>query len=137
MLELPPEYLNKVASQVIMISSLLSGFSIAIIANLLVYKSDKKILNTILKATTIAAGSFLVAVFAMTKIVMLTTEGYPFNFTQSYLTLPKLIGLFAFILGIISLTSVIALSGWAKSKRIGIFTTVIGILTLLMILINL
>ena len=137
MLELPPEYLNKVASQVIMISSLLSGFSIAIIANLLVYKSDKKILNTILKVTTIAAGSFLVAVFSMTKIVMLTTEGYPFNFVQSYLTLPKLLGFSAFILGIISLTAVIALSGWAKSKRIGIFTTIIGILTLLMILINL
>jgi len=137
MLELPPEYLNKVASQVIMISSLLSGFSIAIIANLLVYKSDNRITNNILKVTTIAAGSFLIAVFAMTKLVMLTTEGYPFNYSQDYLTLPKLTGFFAFVMGIISLTIVIALSGWTKSKRIGIFTTIVGILTLLMILINL
>lgn len=73
----------------------------------------------------------------MTKIVMITTEGYPFNFNQNYLTLPKLTGFFAFVLGIISLTIVIALSGWTKSKRAGIFTTIIGILTLLMILINL
>jgi len=40
--ELHPEYLNKLASQVIMTSSLLSGFSIAEMLNILVNKYEKK-----------------------------------------------------------------------------------------------
>ena len=137
MLELLPEYLNKIANNLIVISSLLSGFSIAVMANLLVNKSDNRILNNILKVTTIAAASFLVTVFAMTKILMMTTEGYPLEITQNDLTLPKLTGFLSFFLGIISLSILIALSGWTKSRRIGIFTTIIGILTFLMIIINL
>lgn len=137
MLELSPEYLNKIASQLIMISSLLSGFSIAVIANLLVYKSKNRITNIILKVTTIAAGCFLATVFAMTKIVMMTTEGYPFKTIESDFTFPKLIGFSTFILGIITLSIIIGLSGWTKSRRTGIFTTIVGILTFLIIVINL
>ena len=134
MIELQPEYLNKIANQIIVISSLLSGFSIAVLANLLVTTSKGKILNYILITTTIAASSFLVTVFAMTKIVMLTTEGYPMKLESSALHVPKIVGFGTFILGIISLSFLIALSGWTKSRRTGIFTTIIGILTLLMIL---
>ncbi len=137
MIELHPEYLNKIANQIIVISSLLSGFSIAVLANLLVTKTEDKISNYILKTTTIAAASFLVAVFSMTKIVMMTTEGYPIKLESGDLDFPKLVGFGTFILGIISLSLLIALSGWTKSRRTGIFTTIIGILTLLMILLNL
>ena len=137
MIELQPEYLNKIANQMIVISSLLSGFSIAVLANLLVTKSEEKILNYILKVTTIAAACFLVTVFAMTKIVMMTTEGYPIKVESSDLDLPKLVGFGTFILGIISLSLLIALSGWTKSKRTGIFTTIIGILTLILVMLNL
>jgi len=137
MLELQPEYLNKIANQLIVISSLLSGFSIAVLANLLVTKSEEKILNYILKITTIAAACFLVTVFAMTKIVMMTTEGYPLAMESGDLNFPRNLGFGTFILGIISLSLLIVLSGWTKSKRTGIFTTTIGILTLIMILSNL
>lgn len=137
MLELQPEYLNNIANQLIVISSLLSGFSIAVMANLLVTKSERKILNSILKVTTVAAACFLITVFAMTKIVMMTTEGYPLKFENSDLDFPKIVGFAAFILGIITLTILIALSGWTKSKRTGIFTTIIGILTLITIFMNL
>lgn len=41
--ELHPEYLNKLASQVIMTSSLLSGFSIAEMLNILVNKYEKNL----------------------------------------------------------------------------------------------
>jgi hypothetical protein len=134
MLELQPEYLNKIASQLIVISSLLSGFSIAVLANLLVTESEKKILNYILKITTIAASSLLVTVFSWTKIVMLTTEGYPLEIDDSDLDFTKIIAFGTFIVGIISLSLLISLSGWTKSKRTGVFTTTIGILTLIMIL---
>ena len=137
MLELQPEYLNKIANQLIMISSLLSGFSIAVMANLLVTKSERKILNSILKVTTVAAACFLITVFAMTKIVMMTTEGYPIQFSNSDLDFPKIVGFGAFVLGIITLSILIAFSGWTKSKRTGIFTTIIGMLTLIIVLLNL
>jgi hypothetical protein len=137
MTEIPLEYWNKLASQFIMISSLLSGFSIAVTANILVNESNNRITNYILRATTIASGCFLVTVFAMTKMLMMTTQGYPFKIAESDLNLPKTIGIFTLIFGIISLSIVIALSGWTKSKRIGIFTTIVGILTFLMILMTL
>jgi cytochrome bd-type quinol oxidase subunit 2 len=137
MTEIPLEYWNKLASQFIMISSLLSGFSIAVTANLLVNESNNRITNYILRATTIASGCFLVTVFAMTKILMMTTQGYPYKIAESDLNLPKMIGIVAILFGIISLSIVIALSGWTKSKRIGIFTTIVGILTFLMILMTL
>ena len=137
MLELQPEYLNKIANQLIVISSLLSGFSIAVMANLLVTKSEKKISNSILKVTTVAAACFLITVFAMTKIVMMTTEGYPLKFENSDLDFPKIVGIAAFVFGIITLSILIALSGWTISKSTGIFTTIIGILTLITILLNL
>jgi len=137
MLELQPEYLNKIANQLIVISSLLSGFSIAVMANLLVTKSEMKISNSILKVTTVAAASFLITVFVMTKIMMMTTEGYPLKFENSDLGFIKIVGFATFVIGIISLSVLIALSGWTKSKKTGIFTTIIGILTLIMILLNL
>lgn len=135
--EVSLEYWNVLANQLIIICSLLSGFSIAVTANLLVYKSNTRIINNILKTATIAAGCFLVTVFAMTKILMMTTPGYPVNVGIEDLVLPKLIGIFAFLVGIFSLSIVIALSGWTKSKRTGIFTTTVGILTLILILITL
>ena len=135
--EIPLEYWNKLAGQLIVLSSLLSGFSIAVTANLLVYKSDNRITINILKSTTVAAGCFLVAVFAMTKIVMMTTQGYPGNIIESDLTIPRTLGVSTFFLGIISLSIVIALSGWTKSRNTGIFTTIVGILTFLMILLTL
>ncbi len=128
------EYWNALANQLIVICSLLSGFSIAVTANLLVYNSKNKVAIVILKAATIAAGCFLVTVFAMTQISMMTTAGYPGTIDNSDIFLPKTIGVFTFLTGILSLSTVIALSGWTKSKSTGIFTTIVGILTLLLIL---
>lgn len=125
------EYWNELARQLILISSLLSGFSIAITANLLVYKSNSQITINILKAATIAAGCFLVSVFSMTKILMMTTKGYPFEVVDKDWAFPATIGGLTFFLGVISLAVVISLAGWTKSKSSGIFTTVVGVLTLL------
>ncbi|PXY02433.1 hypothetical protein DF185_07225 [Marinifilum breve] len=137
MIELEPEYLNKIANQLIVISSLLSGFSIAVLANLLVSNTEKRISNHILKVTTIAAACFLITLFAMTKIVMMTTDGFPLNVDSSELRLPKITGFLAFMFGIIALSVLIALSGWTKSRKTGIFTTIIGVITFIAILINL
>ncbi len=137
MIELEPDYLNKIANQLIVISSLLSGFSIAVLANLLVSEGKDRLSQNILRITAIAAASFLITVFAMTKIVMMTTEGYPLPIDQSSLNMTKIIGFACFFLGILTLSVLISLSGWTKSKRLGIFTTVVGTITFVLILVNL
>jgi len=137
MVELSLEYMNRLADHLIVISSLLGGFSIAVVANLITYESNNRYIIYLLKAATIAAGCFLATVFSMTKILMMTTPGYPLDIVESDLFIPKTIGVIAFIFGIISLSIIISLSGWTKSKRIGIFTTIVGVLTFLLILLSL
>lgn len=131
------EYWNKLAEQTITISSLLGGFSIAVIANFLVSETKTRLNNTIMTVSTLAASFFLITVFAMTKLLMMTTEGYPVNVSDHDLLLPRITGAIAFFLGIISLLTMISMSGWTKSRKTGIFTTTIGILTFLFIVVML
>ena len=134
MTEITFEYLNKLASQVITISSLLGGFSIAIIANFLVSDTKTRLTNFIMGTSIFAASFFLVSLFAMTKVHMMTTEGYPTKVILTDLTPFRMMGVISFLLGTISLLTMISMSGWTKSKRMGILTTIVGVLTLLLIL---
>ena len=70
----------------------------------------------------------------MTSIIVRTTVGYPIKVSGDDLMFPRLIGFVSFLFGIISLISIISLSGWTKSKKMGQFTTIIGILSLILIL---
>ncbi len=134
-MEISLEYWNTLANQTLLISSLLAGFSITVIANLLVSNKNDKIMNSILKLATISAGCFLVTVFTMTQISMMTTPGgYLTNVTANDFILPRAIGIFTFFIGLISLLTILSVSGWVKSRKIGIFTTIIGVITLLLIL---
>ena len=130
------EYWNSLANQIILISSLLCGFSLTIVANLIISdKSNDKVLNRLLKTATIAAGCFLVTVFAMTRVLMATVPGgYLKNVTEDDFLFPRIIGSIAFIIGVFSLSFLISLSGWTKSKKVGIFTTLVGIVAILLIL---
>lgn len=134
MIEITFEYLNKLASQVIMTSSLLGGFSIAIIANFLVSETKTRFTNKIMATSIFAASFFLVSLFAMTKVLMMTTEGYPMKVLINDLAPYRTIGVISFFFGIISLLTMISLSGWTKSKRMGILTTIVGVVTFLFIL---
>jgi len=134
MTEITFEYWNKLAEQTITISSLLGGFSIAVIANFLVSNLNTKLSKSIMVVSTLAASFFLTTVFAMTNLLMKTTVGYPFKVVDNDLMLPRVVGVIAFFLGIISLLAMISMSGWTKSKRMGRFTTILGIITLILIL---
>ncbi|WP_422857963.1 hypothetical protein ACOKFD_10935 [Flagellimonas sp. S174] len=130
------EYLNSVVNQLIVVASLLAGFSIAIIANLLTDKTESKISNWIFKATTLTASCFLISVFGMTRIVRMTTKGYPGNVSSISLDISNHISAVSFLLGIVFLCIVIGLFGWTKSKKMGRFTTIVGICTFLLILVT-
>ncbi|WP_338764814.1 hypothetical protein WAF17_00360 [Bernardetia sp. ABR2-2B] len=128
------EYWNTLANQTLMVSSLLSGFSITVVANLLVADKKSKIMDSILKLATISAGCFLVSVFAMTQISMMTTAGGTLKITTTNdFLVPRVIGVSTFMIGLFSLSAILSLSGWVKSRRTGIFTTIVGIVTLLFI----
>lgn len=135
MTEITFEYWNKLANQIILISSLLGGFSIAVIANLLVSDVNTRLLRNIMIVSTLAASFFLITVFAMTKILMITTNGYPMKVTGNDLMLPRIVGVISFLIGIVSIIAMISLAGWTKSKKMGRVTTAIGILSLILILI--
>jgi len=134
MIEISLEYLHKIAEQIIVISSLLAGFSIAVVANFLITETKGRLLNRIMLFATTAASFFLITLFSMTNIIMRTTEGFPFKVSADDLLFPRLIGIISFVLGIVSLLTMISLSGWTKSKKMGIFTTVLGVLSLILIL---
>ena len=136
-MEITLEYWKELAKQTVLISSLLSGFSITVVANLLVSDKNDKLMKRILKFATLSAGCFLVSVFAMIQISMMTTSGgYLKNVTANDFFVPRIIGTITFMIGLFSLSVMISLSGWTKSKKVGIYTTVIGILTLLLIFIT-
>lgn len=133
-MEITLTYWNELAKQTILVSSLLCGFSITVMANLLVSDRKDRLMNRILKSATLTAACFLVAVFAMIQISMITTPGgYLKNVVANDFIMPRIIGVVTFTIGLISLTVMISLSGWTKSKRIGIYTTSIGVMALLLI----
>lgn len=136
-MEMTLEYWNSLADQTMLISALLGGFSIAIVANIIVSDKNNKLTNRLLKTATVSASCFLVSVFAMTKILMMTTEGgYLKNVTANDFLLPRIIGIVTFMIGLVALSILISLSGWTKSRKTGIFTTVIGVATLLLIFVT-
>lgn len=130
MVELPLEYLNKLANQTVVISSLLGGFSITAVANFLVSDLTGRLAGSIMKAAIIAS-------FAFTNILMMTTPGYPLEVTSSDLSTVKIIGVIALFVGVSSLIVMLALAGWTKSKRMGWFTTIIGMITFLLVMVML
>jgi len=134
MVEVSLEYLHKIAEQIIVICSLLAGFSIAVVANFLISETKGGLLNKIMVFATTAASFFLITLFSMTNIIMRTTEGFPFKVSADGLFFPKLVGIVSFVLGIISLITMISLSGWTKSRKMGVFTTILGVLSLVLIL---
>ena len=133
-MEMTLEYWNELAKQTLLISSLLSGFSIAVVANVLVSDKNDKLTNRILKSSTLSAGCFLVTVFSMVQIVMTTTPGgFMENVSIRDFQIARIIGMITFMIGLFSLSVMISLSGWTKSKKVGRFTTIIGILSLILI----
>ena len=132
MVELTLAYWNKLASQIVFISALLGGFSLAVIASLLNAKEINRVSLNLIRASTIAAASFLVTIFSMSKILMMTTEGFPIAVQEGDFALPRFIGFCTFITGIIALIVIISLAGWTKSRQTGVFTTVVGIIAFIL-----
>ncbi|NRB47296.1 MAG: hypothetical protein HRU41_06455 [Saprospiraceae bacterium] len=134
MMELSFEYMNKLASQIQFISALLCGFSLTILVLLFDKKGADKISINIFRFSILATGTFLVSIFAMTDVFMMTTEGFPFKAESKDLLFPNTVGMSSFFIGITSIAIIIALVGWTQSKALGIFSTIVGLLALILII---
>lgn len=135
-MELSLPYLNELATQIIFISAFLGGFSAAILGTLIVSKHHGRILKALILGASFSATTFIVAVFSMTKLSMMTTPGYPFPVTKADTMLPQATGIIAFLLGIIALMVVVGMSGWLQSKRLGIATSIIAALGLFCVMLS-
>ena len=133
-MEVPMEYMNKLANQSLFVSALLGGFSLSAIIMLVENDATDKLATIMFRVATVAATSFLVCIFCMTKILMMTTEGYPVAVETADLAFPRMIGLSTFLIGILSMMGLISLSGWTKSKELGMFTTIVGVFATILIL---
>ncbi|SEL99380.1 hypothetical protein SAMN04487910_3840 [Aquimarina amphilecti] len=127
--EYTTEYINEIANHYILISALLGGFSITFIANIIVNKIEKNIQKALLIVATITASSFLISVFALTKILAITSKNYPFEINLVTLLTINKASEISFGIGMICISILISLSGWTKSRAVGIITTIIGLLT--------
>lgn len=134
MMELSFEYMNKLASQIQFISALLCGFSLTVLVLLFDKNGSDKTSINIFRFSILATGTFLVSIFAMTNVFMMTTEGFPLKAESKDLIFPNSLGMISFFIGIISIAIIIALVGWTKSKSLGIFSTIIGIIALILII---
>ncbi len=137
MIELSLEYLNTIASQIQFISALLCGFSLTVLILLFEKKDADKININIFRFSILSTSAFLVSIFAMTNILMMTTEGFPFKVEYSDIAFPRNLGTISFFIGIVSISIIVSLLGWTKSKKLGLFSTTAGVITLILILLML
>ena len=133
MTELPLNYIKELAEQIIFISAFLGGFSAAILGTLIVSDKKSKTLKILILGSSFSAVSFIIAVFAMTKLVMISIPGAPYPLSAESTNLPRLTGSISFFFGIIALLFVVGTSGWLQSKRLGIATSIISLIGLLLI----
>lgn len=129
------EYWNELSSQFLLINSLLAGFSITLVATLLVHEYKNRFIKMIFYASVLAVFSFIISVFGNIGIKMMTTKGYPLELSQSRFTQVRVFTAISFVVGIFSVLFSISVSGWVKSKRAGWFTTILGIIATIIIFI--
>ena len=126
MLTLSNDYINALATQIIFISVFLGGFSATLLVTLLVADNERKMMNVLIVSSASAAILFIIATFAMTKLVMVTTPGFPLKIVENEMIRARVFGVLAHIGGILALMFTIGASGWLKSRRLGIATTMLG-----------
>lgn len=134
-IDLDPMYLKALSEQTLIISVFLGGFSAAILGNFIVSNNNKRIMKVLILGLVIASSSFLLNIIADFGTIMVLTPGYPYGTKIKNEILNDCYSIAGptILIGIISLISVIGLTGWLKSKKLGIATTIVGVLTLILV----
>jgi len=129
MLELTRDYIESLATQSILISALLGGMSTTILGALVLAKQQGKIINAMIITTAVASFLFIIAMFAMTNLYLVSHPDFPLEKSTESIDRARLIGGIAFNLGVLTFVAFLGQTGWVKSKAIGITTTVLAIIS--------
>lgn len=133
---LPTDYFKALSEQLLFISTFLGGFSATMLTTLLVSNVEKTRTKTsIVIILSLASTFFILSVLSFSKLFLMLTPGTPMEVTNQSILVPRFIGSFSFLMGILSLIISIGLSGWLLSKKVGYITSVIGFFTLILIFI--
>jgi len=123
---LDPQYLAAIARQIGFVSAVLAGFCAAFLGTLIGIRSESRFASWTIGTTTLSAVSFVCAVIASTKLVVVLHPAAP-NGAAATAGSARIVFAFSFILGLYSLLAALALTGWVRSRRMGVVTTVIAL----------
>jgi hypothetical protein len=121
---------GEISGQLAGVSAILAGFAITFLALLLGHKERSRCLSASIGVTTVAAGSLLVSALGWTLIGSFVTQ-VTAQLGAEGLQDPQFGWLidghrtlsYTFIVGLLSLFSMLGLSGWLKSRGLGVFST--------------
>ena len=131
MQQLSPEYLAEIARQIIFISAFLGGCATTFLGTLLFANSQHRYTGWAIGASALSACAFIVAVFALTMLLVTQDPNAPVGMASASSVLAaRLVGLLSFVVGMYSLLTCIGLSGWLRSRRLGWTTTIISLFSL-------
>jgi len=124
--KLNPQYLTEIARQIGFVSAVLGGFCAAFLGTLIGIKSESRVAGWTIGTATVSAVSFVCAVIASTKLIVVLHPAAPKAMAATTGSARVILVLF-FILGLYSLLTAIALTGWLRSRRVGAITTAIAV----------
>jgi hypothetical protein len=122
--------LAEISGQLAGVSAILAGFAITFLALLLGHSERSRCLSVSIGVTTVAAASLLVAALGWTLVGSLVTQvtaqlgaealqDTQFGWiVEGHRTLS-----YMFLIGLLCLFAMLALSGWLRTRVLGIFST--------------
>lgn len=133
--ELSDQYMHLLAEQFIFISVFLGGFSATLLATIISSDLNNKCSKAMIVTSATSALSFVICVFCMTGIFLMTSEGYPNHLGGYSMSFTKNLAAINLAIGILSFVTTIGLSGWLKSRGLGITTSILATIAFVVLLI--
>lgn len=131
MVDFTSGFIVAVAEQLSFVCAFLGGISAAMLITVVVFIAEKKSIGWIVSSAALAACSFLVAVVASWRIIIVLHPESPIEVSDRIVGVLYPVMLMGYGVGFFSLLLSIGLSGWLRSRRAGLITTSIAIVSLL------
>ncbi len=124
-------YALTAAEQMSFIGAFLGGISVTLLVTIVVFSSDKKVVNWIVGTSALAACSLLITVIAAMRLIIALHPDLSFVPSPEKMKLLWNGMILAYGVGVLSLIASIGLSGWLRSSRAGIVTCLMASIALL------
>ena len=130
---LSPAYLSAIASQLGALSAFLGGFAATFLGTMLALGVRGKTASVAIGFAVCSSVAFIVAVVASTSLVAAMHPQAPASVQAAASGGARAIMTLSFILGLYTLLSSLALSGWSRSRGTGLTTSIAGGLGILLV----